>query len=257
MSCDSHIIDVSSDLEVWNQETAQTHCTKTFPEFCNDFFKETAGFKTNWHITTRGQQCAKCYIFQIESKSQKQCKADSKDSAFRNTRKEQLIAPGLLHSHCMNRDGILPAGVNNLNKRESEVREIKWGIHLHCSSWLWIKIHRLFDTYRVSPSLCVHALASPVVTDLAVLWAVSQNSIINVWIDLLAGISWGWLWGCCTVCCESDVLATFRHTRAITGSSKAFKSCWIDQGAQWDVKYTHPDKKAERMLHSSSGRLWG
>lgn len=141
-------------------------------------------------------------------------------------------------------------GVNKLNKRESEIREIKWGIHLHCSSWLWIKIYRLFDTYRVSPSLCVHALASP---NLAVLWAVSQNSIINVWMDLLAGISQGWLWGCCTVCCESDVLATFGQTRTITGSSKTFKSCWIDQGAQWDVKYTHPDKKLRGCYTAAQG----
>lgn len=90
---------------------------------------------------------------------------------------------------------------------------------------------------------CLLASASPVALDLAGVWAVSQNSIRNVWMDLLASIDRGWLWGCCTVCFESEVLVTFKKTRTITGSSKAFKSCWTDPWTRWDEKHAPSDQK--------------
>lgn len=90
----------------------------------------------------------------------------------------------------------------------------------------------------------------------------SQNSIINVWMDLLAIITHGRLWRCCTLCHESGVSVTFGQTRTITGSSKAFKSCWIDRGARWDIKYCHPGETLRGNLRTSWSvmvqgiRLW-
>lgn len=101
----------------------------------------------------------------------------------------------------------------------------------------------------------LNVLAPPVVRNLAGPWAVSQNSIINVRMDLLTGISRSWLptlWEPCTVCCE-----TFVQTRTTTDSSKAFKPSWIDQGTQRDVKYTHPDEKLRGRCPVAHMGLWG
>lgn len=96
------------------------------------------------------------------------------------------------------------------------------------------------------------------------LWAASQNSIINVWIDLLHGISGGWLWGCRAVCCESEVLATFRQ-RTIAGRCEAIKAWWIDQNPGEMLKKPNSSRSDSEVVllwatlrtnRASDAKLW-
>lgn len=45
------------------------------------------------------------------------------------------------------------ASVNKLNKRESKVREIKWGIHLHCSLTITIGLQAVWNNNNRALSL--------------------------------------------------------------------------------------------------------
>lgn len=80
-----------SDSEVWNQVTARSHFTKTSSKSCDGSFRETAQIQTVFHGTTRGQQCAKCYIFQLESKFQKQFKADYQNKVNKTESKPEMF----------------------------------------------------------------------------------------------------------------------------------------------------------------------
>lgn len=155
-------------------------------------------------ITTREQGCAECYISTLERQFRTYggAKQTMKTVNLKTNKKKKSLQDALLISDIRplrvyriqsgflrtESDRAPPAAVDKLNKSESKVGEIRRGIHLQCTSWLRIKINKLSDTYRpLSPPLCLSACpdSSARYGSLAALRAPSQNSIINVRMDLL------------------------------------------------------------------------
>lgn len=108
---------------------------------------------------------------------------------------------------------------------------------------------------------------------LSALWAAAQNSILNVWTDLLTAVSRGWLrtlWGPSTVYWFSQLwVRGVTHLRTDKDnhnqracSSKVFRSCWIDQDfwSRWEaevqlsrsVKISSDTSKASKL----AGLIW-
>lgn len=204
---------------------------------CSQDHHTNASLKTAFNKSTRGQQWAQSCRFElglqkaVKKKSQQQIdqliKPDCSILWFLNVTQTAfccyLHVWHLTYQNLPQSD-MLTCCQQHMTKTQLvwtnaiKVRVFNCGIHPHCSSWQGITSYKLnkflhWNTtvraehshpHTLFLSICLHASAPPVITHLAALWAVAQNSILNVWMDLLTGISWEWLptfWGPSTVCC--------------------------------------------------------